>query len=125
MTNKLKQIAVYDQNNDYEYEYYDYMTDIAYALHNIGTKWDITVHNGNWKGQTGTLTSDEITKISSSLLMNDRACRTEIFIGEEKNTLEGVCYHHDAPTGSTFYIKGNGKHTTRTGGLSRDTGPRH
>jgi hypothetical protein len=44
---------------------------------------------------------------AEALLMHDGQCRTEVWIGEEDNTLEGVCYHHDAPTGSTFYIKGN------------------
>jgi len=125
MTNKLKQIAGYDQHNDYEYEYADFMADIKDALENIGTEWNITVHNGNWRGQTGTLTATSAIKVSRSLLMNDGQCIAEIFIGEENNTLEGTCYHHDAPTGSKFYIKGNGKHNTRTGGLSPDTGPRN
>jgi hypothetical protein len=125
MTEKLKQIAVYDQHADYEYEYDDYMTEMRIALENIGTEWDITVHNGNWKGQTGTLTSDDVIQVSRTLLMDSGQCVTEISIGEEDNTLEGVCYHHDSPTGSRFYIKGNGKHNTRTGGLSPDTGPRN
>ena len=125
MDNKLMRVAQYNQNADYEYEYNDYMAEMKVALENIGTEWNITVHNGNCWADSGTLTSDDVIQVSRTLLMNNGQCETEISIGEEANTLEGVCYHHDDPTGSRFYIKGNGKHNTRTGGLSPDTGPRN
>ena len=125
MTDKLRQIAMYDQHSDYEYNYDDYMVATVRELKEIGTEWIVMVHNGNWKGQTGELTTDDPFRVARVLLMNEGQCRTEVFIGEENNTLEGMCYHHDVPTGSSFYIKGNGKHNTRTGGLSPDTGPRN
>ena len=107
MKENLTQVASYDQYSDSEYEYDFYIEGIIMALKDIGSVWDVTVHNGNWRGQTGTLTSSDPERVAEALLMHDGQCRTEVGIGEEDDTLEGVCYHHDTPTGSTFYIKGN------------------
>ena len=94
------------EHNYYEYHYEDFVYNMTSALKDIGNVWDIECRNANWRGQTGTMESSDPDKVISSILMHDGQCNTEVWEGEN-NTLEGVCYHHDCPTGSWFTITGS------------------
>ncbi len=99
-------VAAYDQYNDNEYEYDDYIYEMVAALKDMSCNvWDVEVSNGNWRGQTGYMTSSDPQKIADALLMHDGHCRTEVWL--DGDGLSGVCYNHDAPTGSWFKIKIN------------------
>jgi len=100
-------VAAYDQYSDNEYEYDDYTYEMVAALKDMGFPhvWDVEVKNANWRGQTGYMTSSDPEKIADALLMHDGRCRTEAWM--DGDGLSGVCYHHDAPTGSWFKIKIN------------------
>jgi hypothetical protein len=102
-------VANYDCYSENEYEYDDYIYEMVAALKNMSCSvWDIEVSNGNWRGQTGYMTSSDPEKIAHALLMHDGNCRTEVWMGyNHGDGLSGVCYHHDAPTGSWFTIKIN------------------
>jgi len=99
-------VANYKEHSSIHGDYEMFLQDMRDALVSIGDEWKVTVHNGNWRGQTGTLESEDWKKVANALLMHDGQCDTEIWVGEEDDTLEGICYHHDCPTGSTFYIRG-------------------
>ena len=97
-------VAAYDCYSENDFEYDDYTYDMVSALKDMGCSvWDIEVSNGNWRGQTGYMTSSDPEKIANALLMHDGQCRTEVWM--DGDGLEGVCYHHDCPTGSWFTIK--------------------
>ena len=101
-------VANYDCYSENDFEYDDYTYDMVNALKDMGCSvWDVEVSNANWRGQTGYMTSSDPEKIANALLMHDGACRTEVWM--DGDGLEGVCYHHDAPTGSGFTIKINKK----------------
>lgn len=109
LMNKIKEHRVYvasyeETHNEFEYENYVY--DMVNALKDMGCSvWDVEVQNANWRGQTGYMTSSDPEKIADALLMHDGRCRTDVWM--DGDGLEGVCYHHDAPTGSWFTIKIN------------------
>ena len=89
----------------YEYHYEDFVVNMKDTLKDMGNVWNIECRNANWRGQTGTMESSDPDKVINAILMHDGQCNTEVWEGED-NTLEGVCYHHDCPTGSWFTITG-------------------
>ena len=99
-------IASYDvvRCSENEYEYDDYEENLKTELKEMGNEWHIDAKNINWQGRSGSLETDDIDGVISATLFHDGQCRTEIW--KEKDTLEGVCYHHDCPTGSWFTITG-------------------
>ena len=100
-------VAAYDcysaEEGDWQYE--DFKEGMKDYLKSIGNTWEIECKNANWRGQTGTMESSDPDKVINAILMHDGQCNTEVWKGED-NTLEGVCYHHDCPTGSWFTITG-------------------
>ena len=97
-------IASYDCHSENEYEYDDYEENLKTELKEMGNEWHIDARNINWQGRSGSLETDNIDGVISATLFHDGQCTTEIW--KEKDTLEGVCYHHDCPTGSWFTITG-------------------
>ena len=95
-------VASYDCYSEDDWHYEDFKEGMKDYLKDIGNVWHIECRNANWRGQTGTMESSDIDKVIDAILMHDGQCRTEVW--EEGNALEGVCYHHDCPTGSWFTI---------------------
>ena len=87
-----------------EMHYEDYVYNLKSELRQLGNNWIIEATNINWRGASGELETDDIDKVVSSTLFHDGQCNTTIWKGED--SLEGVSYHHDCPTGSWFTIKG-------------------
>ena len=97
-------VASYDCYIEEDWHYEDFQYGMKDYLKSMGNLWDIECRNANWRGSTGYMTSSDPDKVISAILMNNGECNTEIWEGEN-DTLEGVCYHHDCPTGSWFTIK--------------------
>tara|TARA_R110000796_G_scaffold35981_4_gene92190 strand:- start:764 stop:1117 length:354 start_codon:yes stop_codon:yes gene_type:complete len=97
-------VASYDCYTEDDWHYEDFQYNMKEELKSMGNSWDIECRNANWRGSTGYMTSSDPDKVISAILMNNGECNTEIWEGEN-DTLEGVCYHHDCPTGSWFTIK--------------------
>jgi hypothetical protein len=97
-------VAGYDCHSESDWEHEDFVVNMTESLKDMGSVWDIECRNANWRGSTGYMTSSDPDKVISAILMHDGQCNTEVWEGEN-NTLEGVCYHHDCPTGSWFTIK--------------------
>jgi hypothetical protein len=112
MTEKLKAllekhkviVASYDCYSEDDWHYENFQEGMRDYLKSMGDSWDIECRNANWRGSTGYMTSSDPIKVIRAILMHDGQCRTEVWEGED-NTLEGVCYHHDCPTGSFFTIE--------------------
>tara|TARA_R110000823_G_scaffold65753_1_gene154280 strand:+ start:48 stop:398 length:351 start_codon:yes stop_codon:yes gene_type:complete len=98
-------VAAYDCYSEDEWEYDDFNINMLEVLKDMGNVWEIECKNANWRGSTGYMESSDPYKVISAILMHDGQCRTEVWEGED-NTLDGVCYHHDCPTGSWFTITG-------------------
>ena len=98
-------IASYDCYSEDEWEYDDFKINMLSELKDMGNVWEIECKNANWRGSTGYIESSDTDKITNAILMHDGQCKTEVWEGEN-DTLEGVCYHHDCPTGSWFTITG-------------------
>jgi hypothetical protein len=101
-------------------DYEDFVYNMQEALKDIGKGvWVIECKNANWRGQTGIMESEDPEKVIDAILMHDGQCRTEVWEDTEVSfgsahipeahtkILQGVCYHHDCPTGSWFTITGN------------------
>ena len=104
-------IASYDCHSENEYEYDDYEENLKAKLKEMGNEWYIDARNINWQGRSGSLDTDDIDSVISATLFHDGQCKTEVWVGIDQqgnpdNTLEGICYHHDCPTGSWFTITG-------------------
>ena len=111
-------VAAYDCYSEDDWHYEDFQEGMKDYLKSIGNVWEIECKNANWRGQTGTMESSDPNKIINAILMHDGQCRTEVWedtkvpFGSahipEAHTkiLQGVCYHHDCPTGSWFTITG-------------------
>ena len=111
-------IASYDCYSENEYEYDDYEENLKTELKEMGNEWHIDAKNINWQGRSGSLETDDIDSVISATLFHDGQCRTEIWRDTEVSfgsahipeahtkILQGVCYHHDCPTGSWFTITG-------------------
>ena len=93
-----------DDHYQSDWMYEDYVENLKEELKQMGNEWHIDAKNINWQGRSGSLETDDIDSVISATLFHDGQCRTEIW--KEKDTLEGVCYHHDCPTGSWFTITG-------------------
>ena len=103
-------VASYDEYCEDDFHYEDFVSNMKESLKDIGNVWDIECRNANWRGQTGTMESSDPEKVIDAILMHDGQCNTEVWEGEDGDklsSLEGVCYHHDCPTGSWFTITGN------------------
>lgn len=98
-------IAAYDCYSEDDWHYEDFQEDMKDYLKDMGNVWEIECSNSNWRGQTGTMESSDPDKVINAILMHDGECNTEVWEGKN-NTLDGVCYHHDCPTGSWFTITG-------------------
>jgi|TARA_R100001530_G_scaffold74731_1_gene52602 hypothetical protein len=97
-------VATYDCYSEDDWHYEDFQESMKDYLKSMGNEWHIDAKNINWQGRTGSLETDDIDDVISATLFHDGQCRTEVW--EEGNALEGVCYHHDCPTGSWFTITG-------------------
>jgi hypothetical protein len=99
------------ENDYYDFHYENFVYNMKDALKDIGKGvWVIECKNANWRGQTGIMESEDPEKVIDAILMHDGQCNTEVWEGEDGDklsSLEGVCYHHDCPTGSWFTITGN------------------
>ena len=98
-------VATYDCYSEDDWHYEDFQEGMKDYLKSMGNKWHIDAKNINWQGRSGSLETNDIDNVISATLFHDGQCRTEIWEWEN-NTLEGVCYHHDCPTGSWFTITG-------------------
>lgn len=87
---------------DFEHQ----LTDALKDLGGLSSEWNIDATNINWRGQSGTLNTSDPDKVIQAILMHDGRCNTTVWEGEDDNTLDGVCYHHDCPTGTWFTITG-------------------
>ena len=107
-----------DDHYQSDWMYEDYVENLKEELKQMGNEWHIDAKNINWQGRSGSLETDDIDSVISATLFHDGQCRTEIWRDTEVSfgsahipeahtkILQGVCYHHDCPTGSWFTITG-------------------
>jgi hypothetical protein len=96
-------VASYNHESYSEEEYGDYIANMEYAPIK-GKQFYIDGRNLNWQGRDGYLVANTIIEVAEKILMHDGRCTTEVWKGEERNTLEATTWHHDCPTGSHFTI---------------------
>jgi hypothetical protein len=106
---KLKTvIAEYDSNSENEYEYQEYLNmAIGYIRSKNGVFINAT--NIDWQGRNGVLLADDMKDAAKKMLMNSGNCHTILWKGAERNTIQGVSYHHDCPTGTWFNVMSRAK----------------
>ena len=102
---KLKTvIAEYDSTSENEYEHDDYMlnaiTDGVRSKNGIF----INANNIDWQGNSGMSSASDMKDAAMKMLMNSGNCNTILWKGAERNTIQGVSYHHDCPTGTWFNV---------------------
>jgi hypothetical protein len=110
-------VASYDCYSEEDWHYENFQEGMRDYLKSMGDSWDVECKNANWRGSTGYMTSSDPDKVISAILMHNGECNTEVWEDTEvpfgsahipeahTKILQGVCYHHDCPTGSWFTIK--------------------
>jgi hypothetical protein len=107
---KLKTvIAEYDSTSENEYEHDHYMLNAI--TEGVRSKNGVFVNatNVNWQGRDGVLMADDMKDAANKMLMNSGNCHTILWKGAERNTIQGVSYHHDCPTGTWFNVMSRAK----------------
>ena len=102
-------IANYDCHDEYEYMYDDFKSEMLDALGKMKKgktgEYHCVAEKANWRGSTGTLVTTDKNKLINALLFNDGNCTTRMWWhGCCNKVIEGICYHHDVPTGTKFKI---------------------
>lgn len=113
---KLKKvIASYDSDYENEDELDNYLMDAI--TEGVRSKNGVFINatNIDSRGNNGVLMVKNMKEAAEKMLMNHGNCQTILWKGAEKNTIQGVCYHHDCPTGTWFNVMS--KHKAQKKGL--------
>lgn len=102
-------IAEYEEYSENEFRYEDYLTEAV--LHGVRSKKGVFISatNVDWRGSNGALMADNMKEAAIKMLMNNGQCHTLLWKGQEKNTIQGVSFHHDCPTGTFFNVMSKAK----------------
>ena len=96
-------IAEYDSTSENDKEKENYIAALV-ATKLKGDSFFINAININSRGHNGVMSTDSLKELAETMLMNHGACHTLLWEGSEKNTIQGVCFHHEVPTGTWFNL---------------------
>ena len=102
-------IADYDCHDECELMYEDFKSEMLIALGKMKKgktgEYRVTAENLTWNGKSGNFETHDKEKVVNALLLHDGQCKTKMWWnGCCNKKIQGVCYHHDVPTGTRFEI---------------------
>jgi len=114
-----QKVAVYDPCEAHDDWYADDFREEFNQAELKGSFYVVDAKNVDWRGASGIAICNDWDRVLEVICIGNDY-RIELSKGEGKNTLDGVTYHHDCPTG-TYYTIMSGHKAFSDGLICRET----